>query len=270
LLLELRVENYAVIDNAAIEFGPGLNLLTGETGAGKSILIEALALLLGERASNEVIRHGAAKASVSAVFDGGGAVLGRILEEHGLGGDGPEIILRREISSASKGRVFINSQPATVAVLKQLAPELATVHAQMESLLSFDAAERLRLLDQFAGIETEAIAEAHARQHALRGRIADLRRHEQDRLRLLDLWSFQSKEIASAELEPGEEQRLEGDKSILANAEKLCAAATRAFESLYESELSASALLRLAACASVDRCHICVRILIVPSGLRSS
>jgi DNA repair protein RecN (Recombination protein N) len=247
LLLELRVENYAVIDNAEIEFGAGLNLLTGETGAGKSILIEALALLLGERASNEVIRHGAAKATVSAVFDGGSDVVDRILEEHGLTGDGSEIILRREISPASKGRVFINSQAATVAVLKRLAPELATVHAQMESLLSFDGAERLRLLDEFAGIETEAIAQAYARQHDLRGRIADLQRHEQDRLRLLDLWSFQNKEIASAELQPGEEQRLEGEKCILANAEKLCAAATRAFETLYESELSAAALLRLAA-----------------------
>lgn len=247
LLLELRVENYAVIDNAEIEFGAGLNLLTGETGAGKSILIEALALLLGERASNDVIRHGAAKASVSAVFEGGSAVLNHILEEHGLAGEGAEVILRREISPASKGRVFINSQPATVAVLKQLAPELATVHAQMESLLSFDAGERLRLLDQFAGIETGTLAEAYGRQHSLRGRIAELQRLEQDRLRLLDLWSFQNKEIAAAELEPGEEPRLEAEKGILANAEKLRGAAIQAFESLYESEVSAAALLRVAA-----------------------
>ena len=129
LLLELRVENYAVIDNVVVEFGPGLNLLTGETGAGKSILIDALALLLGEKASTDVVRHGCDKAIISAVFETEGKALPQILEENGLDSDADQVILRREILATGKARVFVNNQPATVAVLKQLAPHLAIVHA---------------------------------------------------------------------------------------------------------------------------------------------
>ena len=158
MLLELRLENYAVIDNVAVEFAPGLNLLTGETGAGKSILIDALALLLGEKASSDVIRSGADKAVIAAVFEAGDGAEnvhranprsqrpGR--QRRGRRG---AIILRREISAGGKGRVFVNNQPATVAVLRQLAPHLATIHAQNESLVSFDAEARLGLLDTFAG-----------------------------------------------------------------------------------------------------------------------
>src|ERR1700687_2311512 len=154
VLLELRVENYAVIDNVAVEFAPGLNLLTGETGAGKSILIDALALLLGDKASADVIRSGADKATISAVFEvEGGAekTVEQILEHNGIDQEDESIILRREISTGGKGRVFVNNQPATVAVLRQLAPYLATIHAQNESLLSFDGPARLGLLDAFAG-----------------------------------------------------------------------------------------------------------------------
>ena len=134
MLLELRVENYAVIDHVAVEFGPGLNLLTGETGAGKSILIDALALLLGEKASPEVIRHGADKAVLSAVFELEAQRVEPILAGNGLDEAGGELILRREIAAGGRGRVFVNNQPATVAVLKQLAPQLAVVHAQNESI----------------------------------------------------------------------------------------------------------------------------------------
>src|SRR5581483_6839185 len=124
VLAELRLENYAVIDNLAVEFAPGLNLLTGETGAGKSILIDALALLLGEKASSDVIRHAADKAVVSAVFEADPRCA-TMLEDIGVEIDGNEIIVRREIAGTGKGRVFINNQPATVAVLRQLATALA-------------------------------------------------------------------------------------------------------------------------------------------------
>ena len=122
MLRELRVENYAVIDNVVVEFGAGLNLLTGETGAGKSILIDALALLLGEKAYSDVVRHGAEKATVAAVYESDDAAIAQVLEENGLDGAGAEIILRRDIALNGKGRVFVNNQPATVAVLKALAP----------------------------------------------------------------------------------------------------------------------------------------------------
>src|SRR6202142_1364497 len=121
MLVELRAENYAVIDHAIASFGSGLNLLTGETGAGKSILVDTLALLMGGKSSADVVRHGAEKAVVSCVFESTpGAET--ILEENGLDSEGNEIILRREILASGKGRVFVNNQPAAVAVLKALAP----------------------------------------------------------------------------------------------------------------------------------------------------
>jgi DNA repair protein RecN (Recombination protein N) len=251
VLIELRLENYAVVDNLAVEFAPGLNLLTGETGAGKSILIDALALLLGDKASADVIRSGADKATISAVFEvEGGAekTVAKILENNGIDQDqeNESIILRREISAGGKGRVFVNNQPATVAVLRQLAPYLATIHAQNESLLSFDASTRLRLLDSFANIQIETACEAFSKWKGIQSRIEELQRDEQDRLRLLDLWTFQAQEIEEARLQSGEDERLDTEKRVLANAEKIHSAAMNAFDLLYEGDASTSASLRTA------------------------
>jgi len=245
MLIELRAENYAVIDHAIAVFGPGLNLLTGETGAGKSILVDALALLMGGKASTELVRHGADKAVVSCVFESTHGAEA-ILEENGIDAEGTEIILRREILSNGKGRVFVNNQPATVTVLKQLAPELALVHAQTETLSSFDQAQQRILLDRFGGISTDAIAEAHARWREASQKLDDLLHGEQDRLRMVDLWTYQRKEIESAQLHPGEDEALETEKRVLANAEKLYAAAMGAFDKLYEGSDSAEAALRAA------------------------
>jgi DNA repair protein RecN (Recombination protein N) len=129
MLLELRAENYAVIDRAVASFGPGLNLMTGETGAGKSILIDALEMLLGGKASSDVVRHGEEKAVVACVFEMTPGAK-RVLEANGIDCEGDEVLLRREIGANAKGRVFVNNQPATVGALRQLAPELALVHSQ--------------------------------------------------------------------------------------------------------------------------------------------
>ena len=249
MLVELRLENYAVVDNLVVEFAPGLNLLTGETGAGKSILIDALALLLGDKASADVIRSGSDKATISAVFEvEGGAekTVAEILENNGIDQEDESVILRREIATGGKGRVFVNNQPATVAVLRQLAPYLATIHAQNESLLSFDAPTRLRLLDTFANTQTDATAEVFSKWKDIQTRIEELQRDEQDRLRLLDLWTFQAREIEAAKLQPGEDERLETEKRVLANAEKIHSAAMNAFDLLYEGNASTSASLRAA------------------------
>jgi DNA repair protein RecN (Recombination protein N) len=243
MLVELRAENYAVIDHAIASFGPGLNLLTGETGAGKSILVDALALLLGGKGSGELVRHGADKAALSCVFESTPGAES-ILEANGIDAEGTEIILRREILSTGKGRVFVNNQPATVQVLKQLAPELALVHAQTESLSSFDQAQQRLLLDRFAGISLDAVSEAHAHWHAAAAKLNDLLHGEQDRLRMVDLWSYQNKEIESAHLVPGEDEALETEKRVLANAEKLYSAALAGFDQLYEGSSSAEAALR--------------------------
>jgi len=250
VLVELRLENYAVIDNAAVEFASGLNLLTGETGAGKSILIDALALLLGEKASSDVIRTGAERAVLSAVFecgDGAGNLIEKILEHNGLDeSEDGSLIVRREIAAGGKGRVFVNNQPATVAVLRQLAPHLATIHAQNESILSFDAPARLALLDTFAGSQVEPVAAAYETWKGIRQRIEELEQGEQDRLRLVDLWIFQRREIDEAKLQPGEDEQLETEKRVLANAEKIYNAAMQAFDLLYEGDGSTSSSMRAA------------------------
>jgi DNA repair protein RecN (Recombination protein N) len=250
VLVELRLENYAVIDNAAVEFASGLNLLTGETGAGKSILIDALALLLGEKASSDVISTGAERAVVSAVFEcegSAGAAIEKVLEHNGLDvSEDGSLIVRREIAAGGKGRVFVNNQPATVAVLRQLAPQLAIIHAQNESILSFDGPERLALLDGFAGSQIDSVAAAFEAWKGIRSRIEDLEQGEQDRLRLVDLWTFQKREIEEAKLEAGEDERLETEKRVLANAEKIYNAAMQAFDLLYEGDGSTSSSMRAA------------------------
>ncbi len=245
MLLELRAENYAVIDHAIAGFGPGLNLLTGETGAGKSILVDALALLMGQKASSGVIRHGADRAVLSCVFQSTpGAEL--MLEANGIDVDGDEVILRREILADGKGRVYVNNQPATVAVLRALAPELALVHAQSETLSGFDPAQQRLLLDRFGGVSTEAVAEAFARWREIQERLGELEKDEQDRLRLADLWSFQAREIQSAAPAAGEDQSLETERRVLMNAEKLHAAATAVTIALYEDDASAESTLQTA------------------------
>jgi DNA repair protein RecN (Recombination protein N) len=274
MLLELRAENYAVIDHAVATFGPGLNLLTGETGAGKSILVDALALLMGGRAASDVVRHGAEKAVVSCVFD---ATQGAeaILEANGIDIDGAEILLRREVNTTGKGRVFLNNQPATVGVLRQLAPELALVHAQTETMGAFDQAQQRGLLDRFAGIQTqnvlgkdlsldlrerlrthknldaayagENIRTAYALWSEARKELDRLSADEQERLRMVDLWTFQRGEIQEAGISSAEEdEQLEAEKRVLANAEKLYTAAMSAHEVLYESESSAETTLAAA------------------------
>ncbi|MBS1815813.1 MAG: DNA repair protein RecN [Acidobacteria bacterium] len=274
MLLELRAENYAVIDHAVAVFNGGLNLLTGETGAGKSILVDALALLLGGKASSDVVRHGAEKAVVSCVFDTTpGAEL--VLEQNGIDPEGTEILLRREVSSTGKGRVFINNQPATVTVLRQLAPELALVHAQSETLASFDQAQQRGLLDRFAGITCAAPASkteltalkqklqskkglvieeagenvwaAYSLWREARAEYERLSTNEQERLRMADLWSFQQSEIADAAIESADEDtQLETEKRVLQNAEKLYTAAMSANGLLYENEGSAESILSAA------------------------
>jgi DNA repair protein RecN (Recombination protein N) len=245
MLLELRAENYAVIDHAIAVFGPGLNLLTGETGAGKSILVDALALLMGDKASSDVVRHGADRAVVACVFESTPGAE-HTLEINGIDPEGSEIILRREIQAGGKGRVYINNQPATVNVLRQLAPELALVHAQSDTMASFDQAQQRQLLDRSAGITTEKLVAAFHAWSEASAQLDRLQGDEQARLREADLWSFQKNEIESASIRDGEDDELEIERRVLANAEKLLAAALSAYEFLYESDRSAEATMRAA------------------------
>ncbi len=243
MLLELRAENYAVIDRAGLHPGPGLNLLTGETGAGKSILIDALALLLGGKASPEVVRHGAEKAVIACTFEMTPGARD-LLEANGIDAEGDLVVLRREITAAGKGRVFINNQPATVAALKQIAPELALIHTQGETAGAFDQAQQRLLLDRFGSISTQPVAAAYATWRQGVDRLRELETSEGDRLRMADLWRFQSSEIEQAAIvAPDEDAQLAAEKRVLANAEKLSHAANTAHDLLYESEQSAESIL---------------------------
>jgi DNA repair protein RecN (Recombination protein N) len=247
MLREIVIQNYAVIDNLRVEFGPGLNVLSGETGSGKSILVDALSLALGGRASPDVIRTGQERATVTAVFRAEGRAPWKAwLAEYGVASeDENEFILRREVQAGGRSRLLADDQPVTLAALRALAPMLVEIHGQNEQveLLARDA--QLALLDQFTGCEDllEKVGAFHARRRELEREMDALRQSERERLRTIDLLSFQAKELDQARLEPGEDSRLEEEKKVLANMEKLRAAAATAFAQLYEDEGSAVARL---------------------------
>ena len=264
MLQEIHIRNYAVIENLTVEFHPGLNVLTGETGSGKSVLVDALDLALGGRASPDVIRTGADRATVTVVFRAE-AVSGSArkdgvgmpppwfewLERYGLGGETEgEIILRREIQAGGRSRLLVNDQPVTLAAAKELAPLLVEVHGQGEhaSLLVREA--QLDLLDTFAstGEHLAAVRALFTQLQELEREWTELNQSEQERLRVLDLLRFQVDELTNAGLAPGEDERLDAERAVLRNLDKVRLAAASAYAALYEDE--GSALERLAA---VDR-----------------
>jgi DNA repair protein RecN (Recombination protein N) len=238
MLHEIHIQNYAVIDNLAVEFCAGLNLLSGETGSGKSILVDALGLALGARASPDVIRTGQERATVTAVFRAEKRPpWASWLEEYGLAGN-DELIMRREIQASGKSRLLVNDQPVTLAAVKALALCLVEVHGQNEQVALFEREAQLDLLDQFADAEEslQRVGELFTRRRELEREEENLSQNEQERLRAIDLLSFQIQELERAAVEPGEDARLEEEKRILSNLEKIRAAATSAYSLLYEEE----------------------------------
>lgn len=245
---ELSIEDYAVVERLRVRFHPGLNLLTGETGSGKSIVVDALGLLLGGRASAEMIRSGRERARISGVFEIGPP--GRqVLEQGGFDGDDGELLLDREIQSNGKSRVYVNNRPASVTLLKDLAPHLGDIHGQHDQQLLFDAGAQLGMLDAFArnAAQRAKTRDAFAAWKRVTGEIEELERADQEKLRMLDLWRFQRNEIEAAELRAGEDVDLEAERRVQQNAGRLLDTAAAAFESLYESPDSALSLARAAA-----------------------
>src|SRR6266568_4119559 len=252
MLCSLQIQNYAVIDRLSLEFGPGFNLLSGETGSGKSILVDALGLALGGRGSPEVIRTGEERASVAAVFHpdvGAAGPWKPWFDELGLEGAGdPEIILRREIHTNGKSRMLVNDQPVTVNAVRNLARMLVEVHGQSEHVALLEAKVQLELLDEFAENEAilEKVREGYERRSKLEAEIAEIGRSEQTRLEELDRLRFETQELRAAALVAGEDARLEDEKRVLSNLEKIRAAATEAYGALYDEEGSASSRLSTA------------------------
>ena len=225
MLLELVVENYAVVERLRVHFHAGLNLLTGETGSGKSIVVDALGLLLGGRASADMVRTGEARARVAGIFDvKDHAGVRRLLEPAGLEIEDGELLVEREILASGKSRAFVGSRPVAASLLKDLAPHLADIHGQHDQQLLFSADAQREMLDAFAGNRElldrvgRGLRRSGARAAA---ELEELERSEQEKLRLLDLWSFQRKEIENAGLAPDEEAALENERRVLQNVQRL-------------------------------------------------
>jgi len=246
MLLELAVENYAVVDRLRVRFHPGLNLLTGETGSGKSIVVDALGLLLGGRASSDVIRTGQTKARVSGLFDIGERALKRVLEPAGFEAEDGEVLIEREILQGGKSRVYVGSRPATVALLRDLAQYLGDIHGQHDQQLLFLPEAQLDILDSFAGTREQrrVVRAAYGTWRAAESELKELQSSEQEKLRLLDLWQFQAGEIEADAPEPVEDVALEEERRIQMNAGKLLDNAASALEMLYDGEESAYTVLR--------------------------
>ena len=249
MLLELLVENYAVVERVRVRFHPGLNLLTGETGSGKSIVVDALGLVLGGRASADMVRSDTTRARVSAIFEAPRDKACRtLLDEAGVPVEDGELLIEREVLSGGKSRAFLGSRPVTVALLRELAPFLGDIHGQHEQQELFSAVAQLELLDGFAGLEDwrERAGELFRAWKRVQGELEELNQSEQEKLRLADLWSFQRKEIEAAELKPGEDAQLENERLVLKNVAKLQENAGAAYAALYDSPESVSTQVRTA------------------------
>jgi DNA repair protein RecN (Recombination protein N) len=235
MLRELQITNLAIIDKLHVEFHGGLNILTGETGAGKSIIIDAVNLILGGRASADLIRSGAEEASVEGIFDLAGhpSSLSR-LAELGIDCDG-ELLVRRVVSRSGKNRVFIGGGLATTSVLSEVCRTLINIYGQHESQTLLKTEHHLRLLDGFAGsLQLRQVFSARFEEfQKAQAELAALEQGEREAARRLDLLSFQSEEIAQAKLYPGEEAELAEERLRLAHGEKLLVLSQQAFDDLY-------------------------------------
>jgi len=242
MLRFLRVRNFALIDQLEIHFEDAFNLLSGETGAGKSIVVDALGLIAGSKASSDTIRTGESKAIVEAVFE---ADVASRLERLGLDAESSEVIIRREIASDGRNRVFINNQPSTVSALRELAPSLLDIHGQHDQQTLIESSSQLDLVDVFAGA-TELAARVQQLDEALQKTEAELAELVADHARKverLDLLRFQRDEIEKANPKPGETETAHQQLAVLSHATKLLDAATRGYEQLYESDESVSSAL---------------------------
>jgi DNA repair protein RecN (Recombination protein N) len=250
MLVELVVENYAVIERVRVRFHAGLNLLTGETGSGKSIVVDALGLLFGGRSSAEMVRGGADRARVSGVFEiPSSPELLALLQQACVEPEDGELLVEREIQANGKSRALVGNRPATAALLRDLAPFLGDIHGQHDQQQLFSAAVQRDMLDAFANAEELAreVAARYREWRSFSAELEDLDRTSQEKLRLADLWEFQRKEIEAVAPNPGEDADLENERRILRNVVRLQESAEAAYSALYEDAHSAVAQLGTAA-----------------------
>lgn len=260
MLLELDIRDLAIIDHLRIRYAPGFNVLTGETGAGKSIVVDALAQLVGERAYSELIRSGASRATIEGIFDVTRVSerLASILAEYGIDLEG-ELILRREIHQGGRSTARINGRAVPVRVLQEIGSQLIDLHNQSDNALLMRESEHLGLLDRYAELEDERarLAELVRRERAVAAELARLRNDESAMARRADMLAYQVAQIRAARLSAEEEEELVAERRRLANAERLALLADQAHGALrggpdeHQSaldciQLAAAALRRLA------------------------
>src|SRR5712691_2766825 len=243
MLKLLRINNIAIIAELELEFGSGLSLLTGETGAGKSILIDALGLLFGARASSELIRTGEERAVVEAVFESAGAAGAG--EAHGLPVDGEELVLRREVHVSGKGKATVNGALVPVSVLRELAPWLAAIHGQHEPQGLLDPETHVAVLDRHARLadEADALVRPFRRLREVEAELEALRRDRREAERRREMLEYQAAEIEKAHLAAGEEEALRQEKQIQASAGRLAELSSDAYRLLYDDEDAVVSLL---------------------------
>lgn len=242
MLSLLKIRNIALIDELELEFSSGLNLLTGETGSGKSIIVDSLGALTGERVTSDLIKQGADQARIEGLFTiAVDKALQFEFEESGLEietGREVDIIVRRELSAAGKNRIFINNQLATQAFLRKIGAYLVDIHGQGEQATLFDSASHLELLDEFASNEKlrNEVSAKYDRMSGIGRDIESLREDEAQKLQLIDILRFQVDEIGRANLAAGEDESLEEEKRRLGNVGKLSALSEESYLLLYENE----------------------------------
>lgn len=260
MLTELVVENFAVVERLRLRFHAGLNALTGETGSGKSLIVDALGLLMGGRASADMVRSGADRAFLSGIFEmPSSAELFSLLQDAGIEPEDGELLIEREILSSGKSRAFAGSRPVAASLLREIAPFLGDIHGQHEQQKLFSADAQREMLDEAAAGQdaANAVHEAWVNWRGLIRELEELDRTEQEKLRLADLWNMQRAEIETLELTPGEDAQLENERRVLKNVGRLSDAVTFSYDALSESESSAlaqigQALKRLEDAARID------------------
>ena len=238
MLKELRILNFAIIDELHLRFSQGLHVFTGETGAGKSIIIEALSLALGGRASAEMIRAGEDTATIEAAFDlTGHAALADLARAHGIDISGEELVVKRAIS-ASRSRVYVNGTLSTVSVLELLGAKLVEIHGQFEQQTLLHPEHQLDIFDSYAGVVElrGALERNYYYLQGLRKRLAELTAQADERVRRQQFLQFQLHEIDQAELRPGEEEEIKGERQVLMHTEKLLQITQGSGELLYAGE----------------------------------
>jgi DNA repair protein RecN (Recombination protein N) len=241
MLRLLRIRNLALIKELEIEFDEGLTLLTGETGSGKSILVDALGLLLGARSSQEMIRSDCEMAILEGVFDVDSCTpVQSLLAESGFAPEDNSLLIRREISASGRNRVFINNNLSTVSLLKEIGDRLADIHGQQEQRSLLDLSTHLEWLDVYGG-NVALVKDVNAAYRKLRETVRQLESmesNEQERLRWIDMLQYQIEDIRQTNPQPGEKEALEDEKNILIHREKILGLATESYSVLYESESS--------------------------------